>query len=322
MADVELSEDELHLFNIFHPLAMEMLDEARKNNTRFVHYTTADAAMKILMTKQVWMRNTSCMNDYMEVKHGISCLTQAYRGEYRDQFRVTLNGMFPGITAELEELFDGWVPYFQNSAFIACLSEHSKEEDGHGRLSMWRAYSGLTGVALVLNNAPFLAHVGPPGVYSSPVSYLDDESFEQEFLRLIKRISENREFLRDLGKETVLGAVFNAFKFAALCTKHPGFSEEREWRAIYMPSMEQSPYLEQGIEVVGGAPQRIYKFPLRNLPEIGYSGVEIPELLDRIIIGPTEYPQAIYEAFVTLLFEAGVEDSLSRVHVSGIPLRL
>ena len=130
------------------------------------------------------------MNDYMEVKHGISCLTQAYRGEYRDQFRVTLNGMFPGITAELEELFDGWVPYFQNSAFIACLSEHSKEEDGHGRLSMWRAYSGLTGVALVLNNAPFLAHVGPPGVYSSPVSYLDDESFEQEFLRLIKRISE------------------------------------------------------------------------------------------------------------------------------------
>ena len=237
-------------------------------------------------------------------------------------FKVMLNGMFPGITANLEDRFNGSVQYFQNDAYIACFSEHSEEEDKHGRLSMWRAYSGLTGVALVLNSAPFLAYDGPPGVYSSPVSYLDDLSFQQELLRLIQRINENRVFLREQGKETVLDMVFKAFKFAALCTKHPGFCEEKEWRAIYIPSIEPSPYLDQSIEIVGGTPQTVYKFPLRNFPEIDYFGVEIPELLNDIIIGPTEFDQAIYGAFATLLSEAGLADSRSRVHVSDIPLRL
>ena len=194
MTDNNLSEDQLRLFDIFHPIAMEKWKSVKENNTRFVHYTTADAAMKILRTKIFWMRNTSCMNDYTEVEHGISCLTKAYRGAYGDQFRVTLNGMFPGITAKLEDRFNGSVQYFRNDAYIACFSEHSEEKDKHGRLSMWRGYSGSTGVALVLNSAPFLAYDGrslPPGVDASPVAYLDDPSFQQEFLRLIQRINES-----------------------------------------------------------------------------------------------------------------------------------
>ena len=73
--------------------------------------------------------------------------------------------------------------------------------------------------------------------------------------------------------------------------------------------------------MIGGTPQPIYKIPLQNVIEEDFRGAEIPELLDRIIIGPTRYPWAAHEAFVQLLGEAGVEDPQNRVCVSNIPLR-
>jgi len=37
--------------------------------------------MKILETGTIWMRQASCMNDYMEVQHGTDCLAAAWNGE-------------------------------------------------------------------------------------------------------------------------------------------------------------------------------------------------------------------------------------------------
>ncbi len=51
---------------------------------------------------------------------------------------------------------------------------------------------------------------------------------------------------------------------------------------------------------------RVYKIPLKDFPEEGFKGGEIPELLDRIIIEPTKDTGARYEAFVDLLLEAGL----------------
>ena len=322
MTDDNHMANEQRLLTIFHPHLMKKLQEAQEANTRLVHYTTADAAMKILKTKDVWLRKTSCMSDYMEVKHGIDCLVNAYRGAAGEQLIAILNKLGDGIAEDVTNLFEGWRPHLEYDTYIACLSEHTSAEDAHGRLSMWRAFSESTGVALVLRNAPFLAYTGPPGVYSSPVLYLDDASFEFEMQKIIERITANEDFLRVQSRETVVEAVFNMFKFAALCTKHPGFFEEREWRVIYTPQMGQSPHVRMEIESVNGIPQPICKFALREIPDIGYFGIEIPALLDRIIVGPTEYPNTILEAFITLLADAGVQNPVDRVHMTGIPLRL
>ena len=40
--------------------------------------------------------------------------------------------------------------------YLTSISEHRNKEDTFGRLSMWRAYGETTGVALVMNNSPFL----------------------------------------------------------------------------------------------------------------------------------------------------------------------
>ena len=321
MTDIDFASAQFRLAKIFHPHANRRIREIIDTNTRFVHYTSANAAMEILKTKTFWMRKTSCMNDFMEVQYGLNCLNNAYRGEVWKKLRKTLNSIIKGISDEIDNLFENLLPYLQSDIYIACFSEHLDDEDRHGRLSMWRAYSESTGVAFVLNNAPFLSEFAPLKVYTSPVAYFDNSNFQIEFERVVSNIEANRSFLLNLERNELVDRVLNALKFAALCIKHPGFKEEKEWRVIYIPSMEKSEHLEKGIKVIDGTPQPIYKIPLKNVPNEGIGGIEIPEILDRIIIGPTEFPDAIQEGFVDLLTDAGVADPEHRVWLTGIPLR-
>ncbi|MBW2318859.1 MAG: hypothetical protein JRF24_09310, partial [Deltaproteobacteria bacterium] len=85
--------------------------------------------------------------------------------------------------------------------------------------------------------------------------------------------------------------------------------------------LNPSKLISRKIETIDGVPQNVYQIPLEDNPSENVVGVAIPELIDRIIIGPSEYPIPIYEAFRVALDEAGVENSSSRVFISGIPLR-
>src|SRR5229473_2101546 len=63
---------------ILHPYALEQHSRAVSHRTRFVHYTSADTAMSILRSKELWMRKSSCMNDFLEVQYGRTRLCTAY----------------------------------------------------------------------------------------------------------------------------------------------------------------------------------------------------------------------------------------------------
>jgi hypothetical protein len=186
---------------------------------------------------------------------------------------------------------------------------------------MWRAYGPGSGVALVLNTTAFKDTSGALGAITSPVEYLRDVEFKSMFNAITIDIEERAEYLRTIDGQVLNNHVFAMFRFAVLSTKHPGFKEEQEWRVIYSPLFSSSPHMRSGVEVVNGVAQPIQKIPLRDIPEAGMSGIEIPNLLDRIIIGPTPYPYPAYEAFVALLREQGVSAPESKVVISDIPLR-
>lgn len=57
--------DHWQISRVLMPHAMARYEAVKSTNTRFVHYTRADVAVSILADKQVWMRKTSCMNDFM-----------------------------------------------------------------------------------------------------------------------------------------------------------------------------------------------------------------------------------------------------------------
>lgn len=71
------------------------------------------------------------------------------------------------------------------------------------------------------------------------------------------------------------------------------FHEEREWRAIHSTSRHWGEHIKSSIEVVGGLPERVYKIPLRSDTEAGLTGLDPTEIIDRIILGPIQYPRCL-----------------------------
>ena len=313
--------DAQRLASVFLPYAVRKTAEVKANGGRFAYYTTAEVAACILTSQEIWMRNATVMNDFLEISHGLQCLRAAYNGSAGAVLKRALNAAFPGLPEEIEEMFDTWLLTIQVDTYLTCVSEHRVEEDLRGRLSMWRAYGGVTGVAIVMNGTAMFSPSNALRAYSSPVFYADEAAFTDEFMRTAKGIEDEAEFIRSLGREVVKNIVFRMFRFAILCTKHPGFREELEWRVIASPMLEPSPRLKSDIETVRGVPQTVLKIKLENVPQEGLVGMALPELVDRIIIGPCEFPLVTRRGLVQLLNSLNVPDADRRVVVSDIPLR-
>ena len=307
------------LAEIFFNHALRRRDAMKER--RYVHYTSSAVAVSILQKKEVWMRNALTMNDFSEIQHGCECIRHAYQSPLGKRLQSVLNGIHPGFTGRVEKLYDGWQPNFKNATYMTCFSEHKDEENRLGRLSMWRAYGANNGVALVLKGEVFALETQALAAYSSPVLYATKESFLTEFEDIVQRTEKNVEVLRQIPEVTLQNAVFNMFRIAALCTKHLGFAEELEWRVHHQPDIEPSTIIHRQVEVVRGVPQLVYKIPLINHADKGLTGLEISQFLDHVIIGPTEHPKPIYDAFVALLEEAKVEHATDKVWISQIPLR-
>ncbi|MDP3855151.1 DUF2971 domain-containing protein [Phenylobacterium sp.] len=314
--------EEITYQKLFFPHAISRLSEITARSGRFVHYTSSEVAMNIIRNRNIWMRNATTMNDFSEIEHGFKCLLHAWSAHAGGQrFKALLNQVDPTLANRVQARFDQGLPDIRTSTFITCLSEHLDAEDENGRLSMWRAYGGRSGVAMVLRLEPFLQSTDALNFYSSPVAYMSPDQFSQAFEEMVSGMEREHEYLRHKGPEFIIEATFNMFRFAVLCTKHPGFAEEKEWRIIYSPAIAMSDVIETEICSIRGIPQIIHKIPLIHDPERGLYGATIPRILDRLIIGPTEDRLAIYQALIALLTEAGVDNAFQRVVASGIPLR-
>jgi hypothetical protein len=294
------------------------------NSVRFVHYTSAEAALSIIKSKRVWMRNTTCMSDYREVQHGFDMLNKFFTNESKKRaFIEALDACSPNIGTEAIELFNQWWWDILCHTYISSISEHDNTEDSHGRLSMWRAFGGnIARVAIVFSIPSFSGGALALNTIFSPVAYLKEEEVETEISTVIENILANCDFLRSLDCSWVVQLVFNMLLTGTTCLKHEGFHEEREWRAIYLPKRSPSPLMEHSIEVVGGIPQLVYKLPLDVNVSPALAELDLSRIFDRLIIGPSPYPVAIYDAFVEALTTIGVPEAATRVCASGIPLRV
>jgi len=310
------------LISIFLPDYPEQLRQLKGGEFNFAQYTSAEAAASVIRSEQVWLRNSQCMNDYSEIQHGLDCLTAAYGSDDpRNKLKSLLEKVFPGLPKKLEDLFNGWIPHFQNDTYITCLSEHPTTENQYGRLSMWRAYGGNQSVAIVLNTEVFTSETDILHADIYPVSYLSAEEFNEKFFSVSDRIEKHIDFIAELEEDAVLNIVFELFRNYAVSIKHPGFAEEREWRVVYMPTFRPSEHVKIEMETINGLPQEVCKIPLKEFPKEGFNGASIPRLINRIIIGPNDDQIILRKSFIKLLETAGCKDAYKMVYASGIPLR-
>jgi hypothetical protein len=293
-------------------------------SARFVHYTSADAALNIIRTKRIWMRNTTCMTDYREVRHGYDLLNGFLSKEGKEKALMdALERCHSGAATEAFALFRQWWQSVQLNSFITSISEHDPKEDINGRLSMWRAFGGgnIARVAVVLN-VPWISDIGDDlKLTFSPVEYLTSDDANSQLDAVVENVKNQCEFLKSIERSKLIGAVFNMVLSRVLCVKHEGFHEEREWRVIYSPKIQSSQFMEAATESVAGVPQTVYRLPLDGIGPNSLQDLSLPKLLDRLIIGPSPYPWAMYDAFATVLTEAGVENAASRIVCSNIPIR-
>lgn len=319
------------LESIFLPLATqrrEQLYAHNPNHLKVVHYTSAEAALKIIRGKRLWMRNTRCMADYREVQHGFDIYDAFFSDQpKRKMFVEALDACVPGAASEAIELFYAWWKDDPSNlllnTYITSVSEHDAVEDLHGRLSMWRGFGGANGrVAIVLKVPWYTGARDELKITFNPVGYLSEERVHEELFKAIANVRTNCAFLAAADRLLVIEAVFTMLAVGVTCLKHEGFHEEREWRVLYFPKRLRSPLLESSIETIGGIPQLVYQLPLDRTVSPALAELDLSRILDRIIIGPSAFPWVMYEAFVSTLSTAGVSDGENRVFVSNIPVRL
>jgi hypothetical protein len=228
----------------------------------------------------------------------------------------------PGAADEAITLFDQWWQTIRFHTYIAPLSEHLNNEDLHGRLSMWRAFgnSAAPRVAAVIRIPKFSGGAIALNLIFSPVAYLTEAETHDVIRNVISNIAANIDFLKSVDRQTIVGAVFTMLLAGVTCLKHEGFAEEREWRAIYSPRRLPSPLVESSTEVVNGIPQIVHKIPLDAGVSAVLAELDLSKMFDRLIIGPSQYPLAMYEAFTQALKAAGVADAEHLVLISGIPI--
>ncbi len=322
---MEIDENSLKLTRLLMPYMMNQLERVQRKEVRFVHYTSAETALKILQNQCIWLRNSQLMNDFSEVAYGLQRVADAYNDQsgVGGRFKSVLESIENGLAKKFEIAFNELRRHLETDTFLLSVSEHlGGDEDRFGRLSMWRAYGGANvGVALVLNSGAFTRPSDAFSAYSSPVFYADETQFKAQFDTMVDGLKGNMQFLQQFPTETIMSGLVEAFRFAALSTKHPGFAEEREWRVIYSPTLNSSDKLIPEIVTISGEPQKIYKIPMTNFPEQGFTGATIPELFDRIIIGPTENPWPIMDAFAETLISSGIDEPWTRIVRSDIPIR-
>jgi hypothetical protein len=313
----------IELERIFMPLAYTKREKVRQEGGRFVHYTSAENAVNIIRSKSIWMRNVRCMNDYTEASHGHEQLCRIFRNlELKESFISALSPFGENMGNKVLDMFDQWWNNIQFNTYACSISEHDDAEDVYGRLSMWRAYGGNSAKSAIVIRLPLT-----PGaalglrLLVSPVEYLSYDSLVREFQISIESIRRNAAYLRTLDTDRILNMGFFMLVLTALCLKHEGFKEEREWRIICLPYAMPSENRDNSVEVIAGVPQTVYKIPLVDKPEKNITGVQVSQLVDRLIIGPSVYSLPIHEAFVGLLTEAGMPDAGARVVISNIPLR-
>jgi hypothetical protein len=331
----ELSPEQIEFFikleAIFMPYATRQREEAYRKQgksienklpIRLVHYTSASAALSIINSKYVWMRNATCMADYQEVEHGFKILHSFFSDGDKNPLIRALDACVPGAATEAITSFNQWWNGdIRFNTYITSISEHDEKEDLHGRLSMWRAFGGSTArVAMVFDLPWYSGAVQALNLFFSPVAYLAESEGHEIIREVIKNIEADCDFIRSLDRQTLVGMVFNMLVGGTVCVKHEGFREEREWRAIYFPRMRPSPLIQSETQVIAGVPQVIYKLPLDGSVAPILADVDVSRIFSRLIIGPSPYSAAMYQAFVDALTKANVPEAHQRVFPSGIPI--
>jgi hypothetical protein len=86
------------LEKILMPHMSENKAKLEASGNKFIHYTSAENSLNILNSQRLWLRNPSCMNDYMEISHGYQMLLNFFSDvEKKNKFTLAIDAYEDGL---------------------------------------------------------------------------------------------------------------------------------------------------------------------------------------------------------------------------------
>ncbi len=287
------------------------------------HYTSIHTLEAILRNKEFWFSNPLYMNDLEEVRFGISEGLPAFMASQALEAACQT----PQRAALLRQHFDFFFRMFDREhildTYVFCLSEHDPG-DGDGLLSMWRGYAANgNGAAIVFDTAQFTRREDTPLILARVV-YASTEDRRKWIADKIEALAHQISALAipDDKLHIPAFAFFERLKMFALFTKHPGFREEREWRAVYLPERDLTKSFVHLIDYVIGPRGIEGKLKLKIAPMAGFieDDISLDKIIHRIILGPT-ISSPLARAAVKKMLDRHAPQLKDRIAASTIPFR-
>ncbi|HYC53714.1 MAG TPA: DUF2971 domain-containing protein, partial [Candidatus Binatia bacterium] len=201
------------------------------------HYTSMAAFQGIIETNEIWLSHPLYTNDWEELRFGMTECAQEllFHDGIRNACRTE------EAHNSLVRMYDYYYKEFESKhafdIYVLCLCIHDDEEDGDGRLSMWRGYGDNgSGVAIVFDTAAIPVAEEPLLIVDRVVYLTRDQrlGWAKHKLDMIAAAMSEAELTED-DLSDIAHHWIERLKLFSLFTKHRGFREESEWRIAYMP---------------------------------------------------------------------------------------
>jgi hypothetical protein len=289
------------------------------------HYTSVETLENILTGNELWFSNPLFMNDHEELRFGMRLGSDRFLTSDVLKTACVSAETFDILTTKFIERYQDFESKHAIDTFVLSFSEHDRQ-DYNGRLSMWRGYGASgKGVAVVFDTARIQALPSSPLVVAK-IEYKTPEErtawVDAQLALLAFHIVDSDKSPESL--DTVAAEWVERLKYFALFTKHDGFREEQEWRAVYFSDRDKQDtfreMLSYAITPRGVEPKLKLKLKSLKEPYQSYTGVE--ELVERILLGPGVSSVLSVES-VKKMFIAMRKPGLSAlVRASAIPFRV
>lgn len=288
------------------------------------HYTSIATLEGIMVNDELWFSNPLFMNDLDELRFGInesasvirqsqeikeSCGSQERYEIFQNAFESVL-GVFSN-----EHAFD---------IYVLCFSEHEEGKDD-GLLSMWRGYGGNgSGAAIIFDSqklkendeSPFIVSKVVYASAKDRVRWIHEKCLEFSAILKKTNVPDDKLYI-------TVWHLFERMKIFSIFTKHAGFAEEREWRAVYMRERDTNQKFIEMLHYAIGRSGVEPKLKLKVKPVEGLMTDEfsLEKIVNKIILGPGISSPLAANAVKRMLEKIGKAEIAKKLTYSTTPFR-
>ena len=206
--------------------------------SRFFHYTSAPGLEGIITSANIWATDYRFLNDSREMKDGVEIVCK--------ELLKSDEQIFQQLAEYLTEHSDNLAEHITPHIISFCSTSDL--------LSQWRAYANQSEgycVEFDLSDSRLSTYQNDTVVISHFLPVIYDDQIKVKIINdiiteIIKTIfahkldNINFENLSPEKKGVLTGLLHNVFMLPLLTFKDKGFSEEKEWRAIFLPNSVQN----------------------------------------------------------------------------------